>query len=201
MDDALIAQGKNVSDPNLRFVLASRIFASTVPPNRKDRRLQDASGLMVVMHGHHITDAASYAEAVKKVSARFYDLRSKHKKNEDLSLELSARINAFEDEKKYRKAYNVWRVLSGSKADAFEREHEFELRKYREAAQALQRWKAAGEKNDCKGWQKALTFLNKERFMLDYALREEREEIRRLEIVKRELLQEKKHKQMGNDER
>ncbi len=35
--------------------------------------------------------------------------------------------------------------------------------------------------------------------MLDYALREEKEEIRRLEVVKRELLQEKKSRQMGND--
>lgn len=147
--------------------------------------------MMVVMHDYHITDAASYAEAVKKVSARFYDLRSMHKKDEDLSLELSARINAFEDEKKYRKAYNVWRGRSGSKADAFELEHEFELRKCREAAEALQHWEAAREKIDCKGWQKALTFLNKERFMLDYALREEKEKIRRLEFVKRELLQEK----------
>ena len=74
-------------------------------------------------------DIASYAEAVKKVSTEFYDLHSKHKKNENLSLALSARTNVFEDEKKYRKAYNTRRRLSGSKTDAFEREHEFELRK------------------------------------------------------------------------
>ena len=40
MDEALIAQGEDVSNLYLRYVLASRIFESTVPPNQKDRRLE-----------------------------------------------------------------------------------------------------------------------------------------------------------------
>lgn len=66
MDEALLAQGEEVSNLYLRYVLASRIFESTVPPNRKDRRLEDATGLMVIMNDYNITDAASYAEADKQ---------------------------------------------------------------------------------------------------------------------------------------
>ena len=65
MDEALVAQGEDVSNLYLRYVLASRIFESTVPPNRKDRRLEDATGLMVIMNDYNITDAESYAEAVR----------------------------------------------------------------------------------------------------------------------------------------
>ena len=85
MDEALIAQGEGVSNLYLRYVLASRIFESTVLPNRKDRRLEDATGLMVVMSDYNITDAASYAEAVRQVNAKFYDLRSRRKENTELS--------------------------------------------------------------------------------------------------------------------
>ena len=56
MDEALIAQGEDVSNLYLRYVLASRIFESTVSPNRKDRRLEDATGLMVIMSDYNITD-------------------------------------------------------------------------------------------------------------------------------------------------
>ena len=49
-----------------------------------------------------------------------------------------------------------------------------------------------GEKIDCKGWKAALDYLNKERFMLDYQLQEMKEEVRRLEVVKREFIQENK---------
>ena len=45
MDAELIAQGKDVSDPNLRYLLASRIFSSAVPPKQKDNRLKEGTGL------------------------------------------------------------------------------------------------------------------------------------------------------------
>lgn len=50
MDVALMAKGEDLSSPNLRFLLTSRIFESTVLPKRRDNRLRDASGLMVIMH-------------------------------------------------------------------------------------------------------------------------------------------------------
>ncbi|MGN0745109.1 MAG: MobQ family relaxase [Aristaeellaceae bacterium] len=195
MDAALIAQGQDVTDLNLRYLLASRVFESTVPPNRKDRRLEDATGLMVIMRDYNITDATSYAEAVKQANAKFYDLRSRRKENADLSSAIGARIHAYEDRKKYQRYYSAWSRLSGSKASVYERDHEFELRKYREANEALNRWEADGERIDYKGWQMAMKHLNKERFMLDYELHRQKEEIRRLEVVKREFIKERKRSQ------
>ena len=190
MDEALIAQGEDVSNLYLRYVLASRIFESTVPPNRKDRRLEDATGLMVIMTDYNITDAASYAEAVRQANAKFYDLRSRRKENAELSSAIGARIHAYEDRKKYQQYYKAWNKLSGSKASAYEREHEFELHKYRQADEALSRWEADGERIDYKDWQTAMKHLNKERFALDYELRGQKETIRRLEVVKREFIRE-----------
>lgn len=201
MDAALIAQGQDVTNLNLRYLLASRIFESTVPPNRKDRRLEDATGLMVIMRDYNITDAASYAEAVKQANARFYDLRSRRMRNGDLSSAIGARISAYDDRKKYQRYYNAWSRLSGSKASTYERTHEFELHKYRQADEALKRWEADGERIDYKGWQTAMKYLNKERFSLDYELRGQKENIRRLEVVKREFIQERKRLQPERDER
>ena len=201
MDEALIAQGENVSNLYLRYVLASRVFESTVPPNRKDRRLEDATGLMVVMNDYNITDAASYAEAVKQANAKFYDLRSRRKENADLSSAIGARIHAYEDRKKYQRYYSSWSKLSGSKASAYEREHAFELHKYRQADEALSRWEADGERIDYKGWQIAMKHLNKDRFALDFELRGQKENIRRLEVVKREFIRERKRSQPERDER
>ena len=201
MDEALIAQGENVSNLYLRYVLASRVFESTVPPNRKDRRLEDATGLMVVMNDYNITDAASYAEAVKQANAKFYDLRSRRKENADLSSAIGARIHAYEDRKKYQRYYSSWSKLSGSKASAYEREHAFELHKYRQADEALSRWEADGERIDYKGWQIAMKHLNKDRFALDFELRRQKENIRRLEVVKREFIRERKRSQPERDER
>ena len=56
MDAELIAQGKDVSDPNLRYLLASRIFSSAVPPRRKDNRLKEGTGLLAIMQEYSITD-------------------------------------------------------------------------------------------------------------------------------------------------
>ena len=201
MDEALIAQGEDVSNLYLRYVLASRIFESTVLPNRKDRRLEDASGLMVVMSEYSITDAVSYAEAVKQANAKFYDLRSRRKENADFSSTIGARIHAYEDRKKYQRYYNTWSKLSGSKASAYEREHAFELHKYRQADEALNRWEADGERIDHKGWQTAMKHLNKERFALDYELCGQKENIRRLEVVKRKFIHERKRSQPERGER
>ena len=201
MDEALIAQGEDVSNLYLRYVLASRIFESTVPPNRKDRRLEDATGLMVIMNDYNITDAASYAEAVRRANSKFYDLRSRRKENAELSSAIGARIHAYEDRKKYQRYYNAWSKLSGSKASAYEREHAFELHKYRQAGEALTRWEADGERLDYKGWKTAMKHLNKERFALDYELQGQKEDIRRLEVVKREFIREKKRSQTERGER
>lgn len=57
---------------------------------------------------------------------------------------------------------------------------------------ALQRWQADGEKIDYKGWKAALDYLNKEQFMLDYQLQEMKEKVRRMEVVKREFIQDNK---------
>ena len=46
-----------------------------------------------------------------------------------------------------------------------------------------------------KGWQKALDYLSKEQFMLDYQIQELKEEVRRLEVVKREFIRENKQQQ------
>lgn len=198
---ASFAQGEDVSNLYLRYVLASRIFESTVPPSRKDRRLEDATGLMVIMRDYNITDAAPYAEAVKRANSKFYDLRSRRKENADLSSAIGARIHAYEDRKKYPRYYNAWSKLSGSKASAYEREHAFELHKYRQADEALNRWETDGERMDYKGWQTAMKHLNKERFALGYELQGHKETIRRLEVVKREFIREKKRSKTGRDER
>lgn len=157
-----------------------------------NHRLRDGSRLLVIMEEYDITDAASYAEAVKKVNTKFYNLRSKRKENADLSTALSARIDAYETWKKYRKYHKAWEKPPDAKRSVFERSYEFELRKYRNAVTALHRWQDDGEKIDCKGWKSALDYLNKERFMLDYQLQAQKEEVRRLEVVKREFIRENK---------
>ncbi len=133
-----------------------------------------------------------YAEAVKQINAKFYDLRSRRRKNADLSTDLAARISIYEDRKNYQRYNNAWSKLTGTKRSAFEERYEFELRKYREAGNIIKRWEANGERIDYKGWREALKYLNKERFLLDYELREQKEKIRRLEVVKREFIKENK---------
>ena len=194
IDEALIAKGEDVADPNLRYVLASRIFSSAVPPKRKDNRLKEGAGQLAVMQEYNITDAASYAKAVKSVNTKFYALRSRKRENQDLSAELSARIGCYEDWKKYQKHYRAWEKLPEAKRSGFKRKYEHELRQYRQAVTALRRWQDDGEKLDIKAWKKALEHLNKERFMLDYQLQEQKEEVRRLEVVKREFIWENKRK-------
>ena len=201
MDEELIAKGEDVSDPNLRYILASRVFSSAVPPKRKDTRLKEGTGLLAVMQEYSIMDAASYAEAVKVVNGKFYALRSKKRENQDLSAELSARIGCYEDWKTYQKHYRTWEKLPEAKRSGFEQRYEYELRQYRQAVSALRRWQTDGEKIDCKAWKKALEHLNKERFILDYQLQEQKEEIRRLEVVKREFIRENKQKRPDRYER
>jgi hypothetical protein len=144
------------------------------------------------MQEYSITDAASCAAAVQLVNTKFYGLRSKRKENQDLSTALGARIDAYEKRKKFQKYYRTWENLPKTKQGGFERKYEYELRQYRQADTALRRWQDDGEKIDCKGWKAALDYLNKERFMLDYQLQEMKEEVRRLEVVKREFVRENK---------
>ena len=191
-DELLVAQDEAVSRESLRFKLASNILASSVQPNRKDHRLRDSTGLLSIMHEYNITDAASCLAAIQTVNTKFYGLKSKRKENHDLSLELSVRIESYEKWKKYQKHYQTWEKLPEAKRRDFERRYEYELRQYRQAAAALYRWQADGEKIDYKGWQAALDYLDKERFMLDYQLEDTKEEVRRLEVVKREFIQENK---------
>ena len=201
IDEALIEKGEDVSDPNLRYILASHVFSSTVQPGRKNNRLKEGTGLLAVMQEYNITDAASYAEAVKTVNGKFYALRSKKRENRDVSAELSARIGCYEDWKKYQKYFRAWEKLPESKRSGFEQQYEHELRQFKQAATALRRWQTDGEKIDCKGWKKALEHLNKERFMLDYRLQEQKEVVRRLEVVKREFIRENKQKRPDRYER
>ena len=191
-DELLVAQGENVSNESLRYKLASNILASSVMPNRKDHRLRDSTGLLSIMQEHDITDAASCAAAVQQINTEFYSLRSKRNETHDLSVELNVRIDAYEKWKKYRKHHQAWEKLPEAKRTAFERSHEYELRQYRQAAAALHRWQTDGEKIDYKGWKAALDYLNKEQFMLDYQLQEMKEKVRRMEVVKREFIQENK---------
>jgi len=191
-DELLVAQGEDVFSESLRFKLASNILASSVQPNRKDHRLRDSTGLLSIMHEYNITDAASCLAAIQTVNTKFYGLKSKRKENHDLSLELSVRIESYEKWKKYQKHYQTWEKLPEAKRGDFERRYEYELRQYRQAAAALYRWQADGEKIDYKGWKAALEYLDKERFMLDYQLDDMKEEIRRLEVVKREFIRENK---------
>ena len=88
--------------------------------------------------------------------------------------------------------YRAWEKLPEAKRGGFERKYEYELRQYRQAASVLRRCQDGGEKIDYKGWKKALDYLNREQFMLDYQLEDMKEEVRRLEIVKREFIQENK---------
>ena len=94
--------------------------------------------------------------------------------------------------KKYRKHYRAWEKLSEAKRSDFEGSHEYELRQYRQAAAALHRWQADGEKIDYNGWKAALDYLSKEQFTLDYQLQEMKEKVHRMEVVKREFIQETK---------
>lgn len=99
-------------------------------------------------------------------------------------------ISTYEERKNYQRYYNTWLKLSGTKRSSFEERYAFELRKYREAGTILARWEADGERIDCKGWREALKYLNKERFLLDYELQQQKEEVCRLEVVKREFIRE-----------
>lgn len=183
-----------MSRESLRFKLASNILASSVQPNRKDHRLRDSTGLLSIMQEYDITDAASCAAAVRQLNTEYYSLRSKRKETHDLTVELNARIDAYEKWKKYRKHYQAWEKLPEAKRGDFERKYVYELRQYRQAAAALHRWQVDGEKIDYKGWKAALDYLNKEQFMLDYQLQEMKEKVRRIEVVKRELIQENKQR-------
>ena len=191
-DELLTAQGEDVSRESLRFKLASNILASSVQPNRRDHRLRDSTGLLSIMHEYNITDAASCLAAIQTVNTKFYGLKSKRKENHELALELSVRIESYEKWKKYQKHYRAWEKLPEVKRGGFERKYEYELRQYRQAASVLHRCQDDGEKVDYKGWKTALEYLEKEQFMLDYQLEDMKEEVRRLEVVKRELIQENK---------
>lgn len=191
-DELLTAQGEDVSRESLRFKLASNILASSVMPNRKDHRLRDSTGLLSIMHEYNITDAASCLAAIQTVNTKFYGLKSRRKENHDLSLELSVRIESYEKWKKYQKHYRTWENLPEAKRGDFERKYEYELRQYWQAATVLRRCQDDGEKIDYKGWKAALEYLEKEQFMLDYQLEDMKEEVRRLEVVKREFIQENK---------
>lgn len=105
---------------------------------------------------------------------------------------LSARITAYEERKKYQHYYKAWEKLPEQKRPAFEKQYAFELRKYREAEAALQRWQDNGETINYKGWQKALKYLNTERMVPDIDLRDMKEDVRRLEVVKREYIKDNK---------
>lgn len=191
-DELLTAQGEDMSRESLRFKLASNILASSVQPNRKDHRLRDSTGLLSIMQEYNITGAASYAAAVQLLNTELYRLRSKRKETHDLAVELNLRIDSYDKWKKYRKYHQAWEKLPEKKRGDYERSHEYELRQYRQAAAALHRWQADGEKLDYKGWKAALDYLNKELFMLDYQLQEIKEKVRRMEVVKREFIQENK---------
>ena len=191
-DELLTAQGEDVSRESLRFKLASNILASSVQSGRKDHRLRDSTGLLSIMHEYNITDAASCLAAIQTVNTKFYGLKSKRKENHDLSLELSVRIESYEKWKKYQKHYRAWEKLPEEKRSGFERKYEYELRQYRQAASVLRRCQDDGEKIDYKGWKAALEYLEKEQFMLDYQLEDMKEEVRRLEVVKREFIRENK---------
>ena len=54
---------------------------------------------------------------------------------------------------------------------------------------------------DSKGWQTAMMHLNRERFAIDFELQGQKETIRRLEVVKREFIREKKRSQPERGER
>ena len=191
-DELLTAQGEDLSRESLRFKLASNILASSVQPNHKDHRLRDSTGLLSIMHEYNITDAASCLAAIQTVNTKFYGLKSKRKENHDLSLELSVRIESYEKWKKYQKHYRTWEKLPEEKRRDFEQKYEYELRQYRQSASVLRRCQNDREKIDYKGWKEALAYLDKERFMMDYQLEDMKEEVRRLEVVKRELIQENK---------
>ena len=130
--------------------------------------------------------------AIQTVNTKFFSLKSKRKENHDLTLELTVRIESYEKWKKYQKHYRAWEKLPEAKRGDFERRYEYELHQYRQAAAALHRWQTDGEKIDYKGWKAALDYLNKEQFMLDYQLQEMKEKVRRMEVVKREFIQENK---------
>lgn len=189
-DELLTAQGEDVSRESLRFKLASNILASSVQPNRKDHRLRDSTGLLSIMQEYNITDAASCLAAIQTVNTKFYVLKSKRKENHDLTLELTVRIESYEKWKKYQKHYRTWEKLPEAKRVGFERKYEYELRQYRQAASVLRRCQDDGEKIDYRGWKAAQAYLDKERFMLDYQLEDMKEEVRRLEVVKREFIKE-----------
>lgn len=77
---------------------------------------------------------------------------------------------------------------AGGERGDFEHSHEHKFRQYWQAAAALHRWQADGEKINYKGWKAALEYLNKEQFILDYQLQEMKEKVRRMEVVKREFI-------------
>ncbi len=51
-----------------------------------------------------------------------------------------------------------------------------------------------GERIDYKGWKEALKYLNQEHFVQDYELRQVKEEVCRMEVVKRKFIKENKQK-------
>lgn len=76
-----------------------------------------------------------------------------------------------------------------------QKQHEFELRKYREAEATLSTWTDNGSKKlDIKALNEALAYLRKEEFMLNWELESRKTNIRRLEIVKREFVKDRKEK-------
>ena len=156
---------------------------------------------MTIMKQRNITDAASLADAVTEENQRFYEFRSRRKKNQELSDEISVRIEAYNDHKAYAKIFKKWSKLSGTEKSAFERQHEFELHKYCEADAALRRWQDDGEKIDINAWNEALKYLNRERFFLDRETDMRKETIRKLEVVKREFSKNRKEKSRNEEAR
>ena len=110
-----------MSRSSLRYKLASNILAFSVQLNRKDHRLRDSTGLLPIMHAYNITDVASFLAAIQTVNTKFYGLKSRRKKNHDLSLEWSVRIESYEKWKQFQKHYRAWEKLPEAKHGDFER--------------------------------------------------------------------------------
>ncbi len=60
------------------------------------------------------------ATAAKQVNAKFYDLRSRRRKNADLSTDLAAYIPTYKERKNYLRYYNAYLKLAGPKSSTLE---------------------------------------------------------------------------------
>ena len=183
--------GMSEPDPDLAYRFVMRLLQAHKPDNHRDNRLKDAIRVQNLMKDYDIHDAASYAAAVKKINGEYYDLRSKVAEDDRIIDLINERLQMADDLKKYKGVHKKWESLPDKKKEAFYETNRIELMHYEAAERFLNQCKADGEIVNVKKWKEALSYCYKDKFCNEYTMKQFKDKIHSLELIKREFVRDK----------